>query len=168
MSLLTPSFGLIFWMVLIFTLVFIILAKFGFPAITTMVDKRSNHIADSLKAAQQAQDELKSMTQEQARMLEETRLEQGRILKEAAESRDKIISQAKEQAQVEADKLIQYAKTEIAAERESAVRDISHQVSLISVEVAEKIIRKDLSEAPEQVALVDRMVEEASKIKVKS
>ena len=163
MSLITPDFGLLFWMVVIFGIVFFLLAKFGFPVITKAVQKRSDHIADSLKAADEAQARLAGMAEEQARMIEETRLEQSRILKEASETREKIIAQAKEDAAAEAGKLLEHAKVEIAAERESAIRDIRRQVAMISVEVAEKIVRKDLDEGDGQLALLDRLVDEAEK-----
>ena len=163
MSLITPDFGLLFWMVVIFGIVFFLLAKFGFPVITKAVQKRSDHIADSLKAADEAQKRLAGMAEEQARMIEETRLEQSRILKEASETREKIIAQAKEDAAAEAGKLLEHAKVEIAAERESAIRDIRRQVAMISVEVAEKIVRKDLDEGDGQLALLDRLVDEAEK-----
>ena len=166
MSLLTPDFGLLFWMVVIFGIVFFILAKFGFPVITKAVQDRSDHIADSLKAADEAQAKLANMAKEQAKMIEETRLEQSRILKEASESREKIIAQAKEDAAAEAAKLLDHAKVEIAAERESAIRDIRRQVAMISVEVAEKIVRKDLEEGDGQLALLDRLVDEAEQAQI--
>ena len=166
MSLITPDFGLLFWMVVIFGIVFFLLAKFGFPVITKAVQSRSDHIADSLKAADEAQARLAGMAEEQAKMIEETRLEQSRILKEASEAREKIIAQAKEDASAEAAKLLEHAKVEIAAERESAIRDIRRQVAMISVEVAEKIVRKDLDEGADQLSLIDRMVDEASQARI--
>ena len=166
MSLITPSFGLLFWMVVIFGIVFFLLAKFGFPVITKAVQTRSDHIADSLKAADQAREQLANLAEEQAKMIEETRLEQSRILKEASETREKIIAQAKEDASAEAAKLLEHAKVEIAAERESAIRDIRRQVAMISVEVAEKIVRKDLDQRDGQLALLDRLVDEAEKAQI--
>ena len=166
MSLITPDFGLLFWMVVIFGIVFFLLAKFGFPVITNAVQKRSDHIADSLKAADEAQAKLANLAQEQAKMIEETRLEQSRILKEASEAREAIIAKAKEEASAEAAKLLEHAKVEIAAERESAIRDIRRQVAMISVEVAEKIVRKDLEGEDGQLSMIDRMVEEASRAQV--
>lgn len=166
MSLITPDFGLLFWMVVIFGAVFFLLAKFGFPIITKAVQQRSDHIADSLKAAEQAQERLAGMTEEQKKMIEQTRLEQSRILKEASESRDRIIAQAKEEAAAEAAKLLEHAKVEIAAERESAIRDIRRQVAMISVEVAEKIVRKDLEDTDGQLSLIDRMVDEAAQARI--
>ena len=166
MSLVTPDFGLLFWMVVIFGIVFFLLAKFGFPVITKAVQKRSDHIADSLKAADEAQARLAGMAGEHARMIEETRLEQSRILKEASESRERIIAQAKEEAAAEAAKLLEHAKVEIAAERESAIRDIRRQVAMISVEVAEKIVRKELEGDEGQQGLIDRMVDEAAQAQI--
>ena len=99
MSLITPDFGLLFWMVLIFGIVFFVLAKFGFPVITSMVQKRSDHIAESLRKAQEAQDKLEGLAAEQTKMIEQTRLEQKRILKEASQARDNIIASARQQAQ---------------------------------------------------------------------
>ena len=166
MSLITPDFGLLFWMVVIFGIVFFLLAKFGFPVITKAVQTRSDHIADSLKAADEAQARLAGLAEEQAKMIEETRLEQSRILKEASESRERIIAQAKEEAAAEAAKLLDHAKVEIAAERESAIRDIRRQVAMISVEVAEKIVRKDLEGDAGQQGLIDRMVDEAAQAQI--
>ena len=166
MSLITPDFGLLFWMVVIFGAVFFLLAKFGFPIITKAVQQRSDHIADSLKSADEAQARLAGMAEEQKKMIEETRLEQSRILKEASESRDRIIAQAKEEAAAEAAKLLEHAKVEIAAERESAIRDIRRQVAMISVEVAEKIVRKDLDTPDAQLSLIDKLVDEASEARI--
>jgi F-type H+-transporting ATPase subunit b len=166
MSLITPDFGLLFWMVVIFGIVFFLLAKFGFPVITKAVQTRSDHIADSLKAADEAQARLAGLAEEQAKMIEETRLEQSRILKEASESRERIIAQAQQEAAAEAAKLLEHAKVEIAAERESAIRDIRRQVAMISVEVAEKIVRKDLDKGDGQLALLDRLVDEAEQAQV--
>ena len=166
MSLITPEFGLLFWMVVIFGAVFFLLAKFGFPVITKAVQQRSDHIADSLKAADEAQARLAGMAEEQRKMIEETRLEQSRILKEASEARESIIAKAKEEASAEAAKLLEHAKVEIAAERESAIRDIRRQVAMISVEVAEKIVRKDLDTPDAQLLLIDKLVDEASEARI--
>lgn len=168
MSLITPDTGLVVWMVLIFGIVFFVLAKFGFPVITSMVQKRSDHIEESLRKAQEAQDRLEGLAAEQIRMIEQTRLEQKRILKEAQEARDRIIAGAKQQAQEEAAKMLEQAKTAIAAERETALQEICRQVSLVSVQVAEKIVRKDLDTTSGQLSLIDRMVDEASKADVKN
>ena len=152
-------------MTLIFGIVFFLLAKFGFPVITGMVDKRQERIEKSIAAAAEAEEKLASLSQEHARMVEQTRLEQGRILQEAAEARDRIVAQAKQQASDEASKILEKAKLEIAAERESALKDIRKQVALLSVNVAEKIVRKDISTEAGQIDLIERLVEEASRTK---
>ena len=165
MSLITPDFGLLFWMVLIFGIVFLILAKFGFPMITGMVDKRRERIDESIAKAKEAEERLASLSEEQARMIEQTRLEQNRILGEATEARDRIVAQAREQASEEAAKIIEHAKVEIAAERESALRDIRRQVAVLSVNVAEKLVRKELDTDAGQMELIDKLVDEASGVR---
>ena len=91
MSLITPDFGLIVWMTLIFGIVFFILAKWGFPMITDSVQKRADRINASIKAAKEAEEKLRNLAAEQSEMIEEARKEQARILKEAAASRDMIV-----------------------------------------------------------------------------
>ena len=166
MSLITPDFGLLFWMTLIFGIVFFLLAKFGFPMITGMVDERSKRINDSIAKAKEAEQRLASLAEEQSRMIEQTRLEQGRLLREVSESREQIIAQAKVQAEAEASKILADARVRINEERENAVRDIRRQVSLISVEVAQKIVRKELSSDGAQQELLDKLVDEASRTSV--
>lgn len=166
MSLITPDFGLLVWMTLIFGIVFFLLAKFGFPMITGMVDERSKRINDSIAKAKEAEQRLASLAEEQSRMIEQTRLEQGRLLREVSESREQIIAQAKVQAEAEASKILADARVRINEERENAVRDIRRQVSLISVEVAQKIVRKELSSDGAQQELLDKLIDEASRTSV--
>lgn len=165
MSLITPDFGLLVWMTLIFGIVFFVLAKWGFPMITGSVEKRAVRIGDSIKAAKEAEEKLRNLAEEQSRMIEETRQEQSRILKEAAASRDSIVEQAKVQAREEASRILDQARTQIAAEKESALRDVRKEVALLSVSVAEKVLKKSLSDADGQSALVDRLVDEVSSSK---
>lgn len=165
MSLITPDFGLLVWMTLIFGIVFFVLAKWGFPMITGSVEKRAQRIDDSIKAAKEAEEKLRNLAEEQSRMIEETRQEQSRILKEAAASRDNIVEQAKVQAREEASRILDQARTQIAAEKESALRDVRKEVALLSVSVAEKVLKASLSDGAEQSALVDRLVDEVSSSK---
>ena len=165
MSLITPDFGLLVWMTLIFGIVFFVLAKWGFPMITGSVEKRAQRINDSIKEAKEAEERLRNLAEEQSRMIEETRQEQSRILKEAAASRDNIVEQAKTQAREEAARILEQAHTQIAAEKESALRDVRKEVALLSVSVAEKVLKKSLSDGAEQSALVDRLVDEVSSSK---
>ena len=163
MSLVTPDFGLLFWMTLIFAIVFFVLAKWGFPAITGMVDKRADRIEESIEKARKAEQMLDEMTEKHSKMLDETRAEQARILKEAAQARDAIVGQAKQQAQEETAKMLEHARTQIAAEKESALMDIRSQVAAMSVDVAEKILREKLSDSKTQLDLINRMVDEITR-----
>ena len=160
MSLVTPDFGLLFWMTLIFAIVFFILAKWGFPAITGMVDKRADRIEESIEKARKAEKMLAEMTVEHNKMLDETRAEQARILKEAAQARDTMVGQAKQQAQEEASKILGHARTQIAVEKETALMDIRTKVASLSVDVAERILRDKLSDSATQMELINRMVDE--------
>ena len=163
MSLVTPDFGLLFWMTLIFAIVFFLLAKWGFPAITGMVEKRADRIEESIEKARKAENLLAEMSERNAAMIEETRTEQSRILREAAQARDAIVSQAKQQAQEEASKIMKHARTQIAVEKETALMDIRSQVASLSVDVAEKILREKLSDNKTQMDLINRMVDELSR-----
>ena len=160
MSLVTPDFGLLFWMTLIFAIVFFVLAKWGFPAITGMVEKRAERIDESISKARKAEEQLAGMEERQAAMIGETRAEQARILKEAAQARDTMVDQAKRQAQEEATKILDHARTQIAVEKETALMDIRTQVAAMSVDVAEKILREKLSDSKTQMDLINRMVDE--------
>ena len=160
MNLVTPDTGLLFWMVVIFGLVFLLLWKFGFPIITSMVEKRNATIEKSLKDAKEVEAQMSAMMAEHAQMLEEARKEQAQILREAADTRSKLIADAKEQAREEAAKILADTHAEIEAEKEAALRDVRKEVAVLSVSIAEKILRKELSEDKEQREYIDRMVEE--------
>ena len=168
MNLVTPEFGLLFWMVVIFGIVFVLLATFGFPVSTDMVDERSAKIAQSLKDADEIQARMEQWKSEHAKMLEDVRKEQSAILREATETRARIISEAKEAAKAEADKMIADAKVQIAAEKESALRDVRKEVALLGVQVAEKVLRHELQDDGNQQALLDQLVKEASEASLRS
>ena len=168
MNLVTPDAGLLFWMVVIFGIVFFLLAKFGFPIITGSVEKRNAKIEKSLKDADELEKRMAEWKQEQARMMAETRKEQSAILREASEERSRIISEARNEAREQSEKLVSEAKVQIAAEKESALRDIRKEVALLSVQVAEKVLRRELESDPARSAFVNKMVEEASQASLKS
>ncbi len=165
MSLITPDSGLIIWMTLIFGIVFFLLARFGFPMISGSVKARSEKISESLRQADEARAQLASIAQEQQKMMEEARREQAALLREASEARDAMIAEAKAQAGAEAEKIIADARERIASERENAMRDIRRQVAILSMDVAEKVLRKDLSDDQEQIQLIDRLLDEISERK---
>jgi len=163
MNLITPDGGLLFWMVVIFGIVFFLLAKFGFPIITKSVDERSAKIEKSLKDARVIEERMASWTEQEKRMKEDARKGQAFVLREAAEEKNRIIADARMEAKAEADKLLAEARTSIAAEKESALRDMRREVAVLGVEVAEKILREELSSADAQRAYLETMLDEASK-----
>ena len=168
MNLVTPDSGLLFWMVVIFGLVFFLLWKFGFPVITSMVEKRNATIEKSLKDAHQIEAQMAGMLAEHAQMLEDARKEQAQILREATDTRNKILAQAKDEAREEASKILADARTEIEAEKEAALRDVRREVAVLSVSIAEKILRKELAKDGEQREYIDRMVEETVREEARS
>lgn len=168
MSLITPDFGLLFWMTLIFAVVFFILAKFGFPVITGMVEKRSDRIDESLRKAEEADKAIAELTARGEKIISDAQAEQARILREASATSDSIVAKARDEAKEEAAKILQQARTDIAAEKESAMRDIRRVVANMSVEVAEKILRTDLGEDKKQDAYLDRLIEEVQRTQDKS
>ena len=160
MDLMLPDSGLLFWMTIIFAIVFFILAKFGFPIITGMVEKRNKRIDDALSAARVAEEALERLSQEQERILSETRTEQVQMLQEAASQRDAMIARAREDARLQADALIKEAKERINEEKEAALRDVRREVALMSISIAEKVVRKEMSSEKGQKEFIDRMVAE--------
>ena len=160
MDLMLPDSGLLFWMTIIFVIVFFILAKFGFPIITGMVEKRNKRIDDALSAARVAEEALERLSQEQERILSETRTEQAQMLQEAASQRDAMIARAREDARLQADALIKEAKERINEEMEAALRDVRREVALMSISIAEKVVRKEMSSEKGQKEFIDRMVAE--------
>lgn len=157
MDLMIPDSGLLFWMTIIFAIVFFILAKFGFPIITGMVEKRSKRINDSLEAARIAEDALANLQQEQERLVSVTRAEQARLMQEAAAERDRMIAQAQEQARAEAQKIMDDARVRINEEKEAAMKEIRNEVAKVSLAIAEKVVRKELSSDASQKQLIDEL-----------
>ncbi len=162
-SILTPDLGLLFWMLLAFLTVFILVAKFGFPVITKMVEERKNFIDESLQKAHEANERLAGIQQEGERMLDEARARQAEILNQAKATGDSIIREARERAQEEGQKLLLDARQQIAAEKENALRDIRQTVADLSVVIAEKVVREKLAKDAEQQKLIERMLDEVCK-----
>ena len=160
MNLMLPDTGLLFWMTIIFGLVLFVLAKFGFPLITGMVENRNKRINDSLEAARTAEQAIAHLKEEQDRIIAETRAEQNRLMQEAAAERDRMISQAQDQARAEAQKIMEDAKVRISQEKEAAMKELRNEVAKMSLAIAEKVVRKDLSSDTAQKNLVDKLVDE--------
>ena len=162
MDLLMPESGLLFWMTLVFVIVFLILWKWGFPSIVKMVNDRKAFIDESIKKAHEANEKLANIQKESESMLQQAREKQASILKEAAETRDAIVEKAQAKAREEGTRLINEAKAQIDAEKQNAIRDIRSQVVELSVQIAEKVLRQNLSTDAKQMDLVNRLLDEVS------
>ena len=162
-SILTPDLGLLFWMLLAFLVVLFFLVRFGFPAITNTVEKRKQYIDESLAKAHEASERLLHIKQEGETLLQEAREQQAKIMKEAAETRDAIVEKAEEKARQESARIIAEAKQQIVFEKHEAIRDIRSQVAELSVNIAEKILREELSSDKAQQANINRLLDEVSK-----
>ncbi len=165
-SLLKPEFGLLFWMFISFVFVFILLAKYGFPVITKSVNNRKKYIDEALKKAQEANEKYDHLSETAEAIIDKANQEQIRLLNEATSQRDKIIEEARKKASVAAKKEFDHAMRKIQAEKENAIRDIRKQVGLLSVEIAEKVVREKLKDEKEQMRMIDKMIDEVINSKV--
>lgn len=164
-SFLTPDFGLLFWMLIAFLVVFGLLAKFGFPVITGMVEKRKQYIDESLSSARQANEKLANIKAECQALLQEAQARQSQILKEAAQTRDQIVADSKVKAQEEANRIIEDARRQIQAETENAQRELRTQVADLSVQIAAKILSRELQKEEEQTQWIDQILDQISEEK---
>lgn len=162
MSLLLPDSGLLFWMTLVFLVVFFILWKWGFPSIIKMVNERKEYIDESLAKAEEANLRLANIQKQGEELLMEAREKQAQILREASQTRDTIVEQAQEKAHEESARILSEAKAEIESQKQAAIRDIRTQVAELSVQIAEKILRKQLTTSAEQAQLIDSLLDEVA------
>ena len=162
MDLITPDFGLLFWMTVVFLIVFFILWKWGFPVIVKMVNDRKEFIDESLRKAREANERLANIKTESESILQEAREKQALILKEASETRNAIVDKAKENARAEGARLLSEAKAEIESEKQNAIRDIRAQVAELSVQIAGKVLHKELQSDKKQMELIEKLLDEIS------
>ena len=165
MGLLLPESGLLFWMLLSFGVVFAVLAKYGFPVITRMVEERRAYVEQSLQAAQEANDQLAQVKAPSEALLQSAREQQMKILNEASAPRDQIDAEAKAKAQAETQRQIDDAKRQIRLEQEAAVRAARSQIALLAVDIAGKVIREKLDTSTAQMSMIDRLLDEAPVMK---
>ena len=165
MSLLMPETGLVIWMLLAFGVVFFILAKWGWPVITSMAEKRATFISESLKSAKEANEQMENLKTEMQSVVDNARNEQARILKDATHTREQIIQEAKQKAQTEANKIVEDARARMQIERENILNEIRVQVVELSVDIAEKVIRKELDGENKQIAVISKMLDEMGSLK---
>ena len=145
MSLLVPETGLLFWMLLAFGVVFFVLAKYGWPVIVGMVEKRSDFINESVRVAEEAKLQLDNIKATSDAIINEARQKQMEILQQAAEMKEKMIEDAKTKAAAEAEKIIESARISIQKEKNEAMKDVRSQVVSLSLDIAEKVVRQKLS-----------------------
>ena len=160
MSLLLPDAGLLFWMLLAFGVVFAVLYKYGFPIITSMVEARKKYIDDALKGAKEANAKIANIENECNWLIEEARKKQVEILREATAARDLIMKEAREKADADTEKMIADAKKEIEQQKDEALSALRDEAAKIAISVAEKVLRKELSDKASQQAYIEKLVDE--------
>jgi len=160
MGFVTPDYGTIFWMLIIFGIVLFILKKFAWGPILNALKDREKSISDALNSAEKARKEVAGLKASNDQIIIEARREKDIILKEAREIKDKIIAEAKNQANTEAQKSIEFAKQQINAEKTAAINGIKEQVAELSVMIAEKVIRKQLENSADQEKLVEDLLKD--------
>jgi F-type H+-transporting ATPase subunit b len=160
MELLTPSTGLFFWQLIVFVGLFFILAKYAWKPMLAGMKERETFIQQALDSAEKAKLEMASLKSDNEKLLKEAREERDRILREARQAAIAINDQAQTEAKRNADRLIEDAKSVIQVEKQAALRDVRAQVALFSLEIAEKLIKKNLSTEPAQKALVEEFIKD--------
>ncbi len=160
MELVKPAFGLVFWMTVSFLIIMFLLKKFAWPVILKALDEREQSIAEALNSARKAKEEMASLKSDNEKLLQEARNQRDLILKEARDAKDSIINEAKGKATVEADRLRRIAREEIQNEKLAAITELKNQVANLSIEIAEKVIRQQLSTDDKQKALVNDLLKD--------
>ena len=155
------SFGLFFWQSLIFIGLILLLKKFAWKPILDAVNEREEGIKNALLSAENARNEMKNLQSDNQRILQEARMERDAMLKDASEMKQKMIADSKTEAQATGLKMIEQAKTAIEAEKNAAMAELKAQVSNLSIEIAEKLLRDELSNKETQVKLVEKMLGDA-------
>ena len=152
------SFGLFFWQTLLFGLLLFLLWKFAWKPILNAVNEREDGIKNALTEADKARQEMENLKSDNEKILKEARAERDAMIKDAREIKESMISEAKDEAKAQASKLIEQAKTTIQNEKLAAITDLKNQVADLSIDIAEKIVKKELSTKDKQLGLVEEML----------
>ncbi len=155
------SFGLFIWQVVIFVGLIFLLKKFAWKPILDAVSDREEGIKNALLSADNARKEMQNLQADNQRILQEARMERDSLLKEAREMKDKMVADAKNEAQAQGQKMIEQAKAAIESEKNAAMAELKLQVSTLSLEIAEKLLKDELSNKEAQVKLVEKMLGDA-------
>ena len=160
MDLVTPGFGLVFWTTITFILLLLILKKFAWKPILSAIDERNNKIEESLKAAEAAKKEMELLNAENQKILNEAKEEKKKILAEAYQANHEIISQAKVEAQEEADKILEHARATIESEKNIALNEIKHLMAELSIDIAKKVLQKELDDQEKQKEYINNILKD--------
>ncbi|QSW91287.1 MULTISPECIES: F0F1 ATP synthase subunit B [Flavobacterium] len=152
------EFGLFFWQVLIFVGLIFLLKKFAWKPILDAVNDREQGIKDALLSAENARKEMENLQADNQRILNEARAERDAMLKEAREMKEKMIADSKNEAQAQGQKMIEQAKAAIESEKNAAMAELKSQVSTLSLSIAEKLLKEELSNKESQTKLVEKML----------
>jgi len=158
MSLVTPGIGLIFWMLLSFSILLFILKKFAWKPILTSIKDREKSIEDALQAAETARSEMSKIQSDNQKILDEARKESEAILKEAREMGESFKQEARKRADEQAAKIVEDARKQIETEKQSAIEEMKNEIGKLSLEIAEKVIKNNLSSNDEQTKLINGML----------
>lgn len=158
MELITPGIGLLFWMLLAFGTVLFILKKFAWKPILNALKDRENSIEQALRSADKAREQMSKMQADNEKILAEARLERDKLIKEAREMKDQIISDARQKAVEEGNKMIDAARQAIQHERAAAIEQIREMVTTLSVDIAQKLLQKQLEDEKGQKELIDKVL----------
>ncbi len=161
MDLITPEFGLVFWTAITFLCLLFILKKFAWKPILGAVEEREDGIKNALASAEKARKEMENLNADNERILKEARAEREAMLKDAREIREQTIAKAETEAQEKASKIIEKAQAAIESEKKIAMAELKSHVAGLSVEIAEKVVREELSNKDKQLKLVESMLGEA-------
>lgn len=154
------SFGLFFWQAIILLVLILLMVKFAWKPIMESITAREEGIRDAIASAETAKKEMMNLKADNQRLLDDARAERDTMLKEAREIKEKMIADAKSEAQVQGAKMIEQAKASIESEKNAALAELKSQVSGLSVEIAEKLLKAELSNKESQSALVEKMLGE--------
>lgn len=152
------EFGLFFWQILIFVGLILLLKKFAWKPILDAVNEREQGIKDALLSAENARQEMENLQADNQRILNEARAERDAMLKEAREMKEKMIADSKNEAQAQGEKMIEQAKAAIESEKNAAMAELKSQVSTLSLSIAEKLLKEELSNKESQTKLVEKML----------
>ncbi|MBP6072444.1 MAG: F0F1 ATP synthase subunit B [Flavobacterium sp.] len=155
------SFGLFIWQIVIFVGLILLLKKFAWKPILDAVNEREEGIKNALLSAENAKKEMQNLQADNEKLIAEARAERESMLKDAREIKEKMIADAKAEASAQGEKMIEQAKAAIASEKNAAMAELKNQVSSLSLEIAEKVLRDELSNKESQTKLVEKMLGDA-------